>query len=264
MKDYSKTSPKELRELIRKGEIKDQTSGMALGFAQANLVILPRVYAKDFEKFCKENSKPCPILEVLEGKISKKIAKGADIYSDLPKYFIYENGVKVAEEYDVSKYYKDDFVGFLLGCSFSFEEALMKEGLEIRHISLKRNVPMYKSNIKLKKVGIFEGEMVLSMRPFSLNEAKKAYDITKRFPLVHGEPVHIGDEKELGISNINEPDFGDKPLIKEGEVPVFWACGVTPQNVIMKTKLPFVITHAPGFMFITDILNEDLKDKISL
>ena len=257
-------SPKLLRELIRKQEIKEQTSGMALGFAQANLLILPRLYASDFEKFCKLNSKACPLLEIVEGKMSQKLAKDANIYSDLPKYFIYENGIKVAEEFDVNKYYKDDFIGFLLGCSFSFEEALMKAGLEIRHISLKRNVPMYKSNIKLNKVGVFEGEMVLSMRPFSPEDAKKAYEISKNFPLVHGEPVHIGDEKELGIYDINEPDFGDKPLIKEGEVPVFWACGVSPQNVIMKAKLPFVISHAPGFMFITDILNEDLKDKISL
>ena len=259
MKDYSKMSPKLLRELIRKQEIKEQTSGMALGFAQANLLILPRLYASDFEKFCKLNSKACPLLEIIEGKMSQKLAKDANIYSDLPKYFIYENGIKVAEEFDVNKYYKDDFIGFLLGCSFSFEEALMKAGLEIRHISLKRNVPMYKSNIKLNKVGVFEGEMVLSMRPFSPEDAKKAYEISKNFPLVHGEPVHIGDEKELGIYDINEPDFGDKPLIKEGEVPVFWACGVSPQNVIMKAKLPFVISHAPGFMFISDVLNEELK-----
>ena len=259
MKDYSKMSPKLLRELIRKQEIKEQTSGMALGFAQANLLILPRLYASDFEKFCKLNSKACPLLEIVEGKMSQKLAKDANIYSDLPKYFIYENGIKVAEEFDVNKYYKDDFIGFLLGCSFSFEEALMKAGLKIRHISLKRNVPMYKSNIKLNKVGVFEGEMVLSMRPFSPEDAKKAYEISKNFPLVHGEPVHIGDEKELGIYDINEPDFGDKPLIKEGEVPVFWACGVSPQNVIMKAKLPFVISHAPGFMFISDVLNEELK-----
>lgn len=252
-------SPKELREKIAKGEIKDQTSGMALGYAQANLVILPKEYAKDFETFCALNPKPCPLLEIVHGKFTQKIAKNANIYTDIPKYFIYENGVKTKETYDVSEYYNDDLVGFLLGCSFSFEEALLENGLEIRHISQKRNVPMYKTNIACKSAGVFSGEMVVSMHPFTPNDAKKASEITANYPLVHGAPVQIDNAKEIGIGDILKADFGDDPIIKEGEIPVFWACGVTPQNVIMKAKLPFVITHAPGHMFISDILNSSLK-----
>ncbi|ENP7059031.1 DUF1445 domain-containing protein [Campylobacter coli] len=228
-------NPKELREKIAKGEIKEQTSGMALGYAQANLVILPKEYAKDFQTFCMLNPKPCPLLEIVHGKFTQKIAKNANIYTDIPKYFIYENGIKTKEAYDISEYYNDDLIGFLLGCSFSFEEALLEKGLEIRHISNKCNVPITPDN------------------------AKKAKEITANFPLVHGAPVQIGNAKEIGINNILKADFGDDPIIKEGEIPVFWACGVTPQNVIMKAKLPFVITHAPGHMFISDILNSSLK-----
>lgn len=252
-------SPKEIREKIAKGEIKTQTSGMALGYAQANLVILPKEYAKDFENFCALNPKPCPLLEIVYGKFTQKIAQNANIYTDIPKYFIYENGIKTAEKYDVSEYYKDDMVGFLLGCSFSFEEALLKNGLEVRHISLKCNVPMYKSNIACKSVGVFSGEMVVSMRPFTPENAKKAKEISSSFPMVHGAPIQIGDAEKIGIKNILKADFGDNPVIKDDEIPVFWACGVTPQNIVMKAKLPFVITHAPGFMFISDILNSDLK-----
>ncbi|TQR33795.1 putative hydro-lyase [Campylobacter sp. MIT 99-7217] len=254
-------NPKELREKIAKQELKAQTSGMALGYAQANLVILSKEYAKDFEEFCKLNAKACPLLEIVEGKFTQKIAHHANIYTDIPKYFIYENGVKTREEFDVSKYYSDDLVGFLLGCSFSFEEALQKEGLELRHISFKRNVSMYKTNIQCKKAGIFHGEMVVSMRPFSPKDAQKAYEITKAFPKVHGEPIQIGDAQKLGIKDIYKPDFGDVPVINEGEIPVFWACGVTPQIALMNAKLPFAITHAPGFMFISDVLNEDLMYK---
>ncbi len=174
-------NPKELREKIAKGEIKEQTSGMALGYAQANLVILPKEYAKDFQTFCMLNPKPCPLLEIVHGKFTQKIAKNANIYTDIPKYFIYENGIKTKEAYDISEYYNDDLIGFLLGCSFSFEEALLEKGLEIRHISNKCNVPMYKTNIACKSVGVFSGEMVVSMRPFTPDNAKKAKEITANF-----------------------------------------------------------------------------------
>lgn len=234
---------------------------MCGGYAQANLVILPQKYADDFKLFAKYNPKPCPILEVTEpGRFTtKKIADGANIITDIPKYFIYESGKKTDECYYAQKYWRDDFVCFLIGCSFSFEEALIKEGIDIRHISTGCNVPMYKTNIQCKPAGIFSGPYVVSMRPIKEEDLKKAYEITDRFPHVHGGPIHSGNSEEIGIKDINKPDYGDAVEIKEGEVPVFWACGVTPQAAIEFAKPDLVITHAPGHMFITDILNEDIE-----
>jgi len=258
---YHDFSPKEVRQLIREEKIQEPTSGMCGGYAQANLVILPKKYADDFKLFAEYNPKPCPILEITEpgSYTTTKTADKANIITDIPKYFIYKNGVRVDEVLNAEKYWGDDFVCFLIGCSFSFEEAMIREGIEIRHISMGRNVPMYKTNIEAKPAGIFKGPYVVSMRPMKPEDVDKAYEITGKFPHVHGAPIHHGDPAEIGIKDINKPDYGEAVIIKEGEVPVFWACGVTPQAAIENAKPEIVITHAPGHMFITDILNENIE-----
>ena len=261
MGDYRTTKPEEIWKKIRDGEITEPTAGMCGGYAQANLVILPKKYAEDFKKFAERNPKPCPILEIMDGSpLVHDMGEGANIVTDIPRYFIYKNGVKVDEVTDASGYWQDDFVGFLIGCSFSFEEALLQAGIDVRHISMGRNVPMYKTNIECEKAGVFEGPLVCSMRPMTPENAKKAVEITEKFPNVHGGPVHMGDPEKIGIKDIDHPDYGDPVEIREGEIPVFWACGVTPQAAVERAKPPIVITHAPGHMFITNVKNAELND----
>ncbi|MCD8151044.1 MAG: putative hydro-lyase [Clostridiales bacterium] len=261
MKDYSSMLPEEIWKLIRSGEIDYQTSGMCAGYAQANLVILPKRYADDFKEFARKNPKPCPILEIVEGTPDiHAMGEGASIVTDLPRYYVYRNGVRTEELTDVSSYWKEDSVAFLIGCSFSFEEALMSAGIEVRHIAMGRNVPMYKTNIACEEAGVFRGPMVVSMRPMTPEDAQRAKEITERYPNVHGGPVQIGDPEAIGIRDIDRPDYGESVEIREGEIPVFWACGVTPQAAIENAKLPLVITHAPGHMFITNVKNTELND----
>lgn len=254
-------SPAQVRELIREEKITVPTSGMCPGYAQANLVVLPKEYAYDFLLFAERNPKPCPILEVSDvgSRVLKKIAPGADIAKDIPKYRVYENGVMTGEYTDVSHLWRDDLVSFLIGCSFSFESELIEAGIEMRHNTEGCNVPMYLTNIPCESAGIFHGNMVVSMRPIPYEQIVKAVTVTAAIPRVHGAPVHIGDPAVIGIKDIGKTDFGDPVTIKEGEVPVFWACGVTPQAAVMATKPPFVITHAPGHMLITDVKNVELK-----
>jgi len=254
-------TPAQVRELIRDEKITVPTSGMCPGYAQANLVILPKEYAYDFLLFAERNPKPCPILEVSDvgSRFLKKIAPNADIAKDIPKYRVYENGELTGEYTDVSHLWRDDLVSFLIGCSFSFESELIEAGIEMRHNTLGVNVPMYLTNIPCESAGIFHGNMVVSMRPIPYNQVVKAVTVTSAIPRVHGAPIHIGDPSVIGIKDINKTDFGDPVTIKDGEVPVFWACGVTPQAAVMATKPPFVITHAPGHMLITDIKNVELK-----
>ena len=260
MKDYSKTSPEEIWKLIRSGEIDYPTAGMCAGYAQANLVILPKKYAEDFKEFARKNPKPCPILEVVEGTPDvHDMGEGSNIVTDIPRYFIYRDGVRTEEVTDASSYWEDDFTGFLIGCSFSFEEALMRAGIEVRHIAMGCNVPMYKTNIACESAGVFEGPMVVSMRPIPNDQVVKSALITGEMPRVHGAPIQIGNPEAIGISDVMKPDFGDSVTINEGEVPVFWPCGVTPQNVVMNVKPDIVITHAPGHMLITDVKNVELK-----
>ena len=261
MKDYSKTSPQEIWKLIRSGEIDYPTAGMCAGYAQANLVILPKEYAEDFKEFARKNPKPCPILEVIEGTPAiHDMGEGANIVTDVPRYRVYENGVFTKELTDVSEYWKEDSVAFLIGCSFSFEEALMRAGIEVRHIAMGCNVPMFKTNIQCESAGVFEGPMVVSMRPMTPENAQIAKEITDRYPNVHGGPVQIGAPEAIGIKDVMKPDYGDAVEFREGEIPVFWACGVTPQAAIENAKLPLVITHAPGPLFITNVLNTELND----
>ncbi len=263
--DYASMSPAEIRALVRAGEITGPTAGMAAGYAQANLVILPGEYADDFAQYARINPAPCPVLETLKGTpLTRLMAKGGNILTDIPKYRIYRHGALDKEVADASEYYTDDMTGFLIGCSFSFEEALIRAGIEVRHIAMGRNVPMYKTSIMTKPAGAFSGPMVCSMRPMTPEKAELAYKITAAMPNVHGAPVHIGDPKEIGIADVMKPDYGDSVEIREGEVCVFWPCGVTPQAAIENAKPPIVITHSPGHMFITDILNSDLNDFLEL
>lgn len=259
--DYRNESPSKIRSMIRKGEITSPTAGMCGGYAQANLVILPKELAYDFLLFAQRNPKACPILEVMDAgeRAIKYMAKDADIATDIPKYRVYEYGELTGEYTDVAKFWKPDFVSFLIGCSFSFEEELLEANITVRHIEENCNVPMYLTNITCEKAGIFSGNMVVSMRPIPHKDVVKAVSVTAAMPRVHGAPVQIGCPETIGIKDINKPDFGDMVTIKEGEVPVFWPCGVTPQAALMASKPAFAITHAPGHMFITDVKNVELK-----
>ena len=259
--DYSNMKPLEVRKLIREGKITCQTSGMCLGYAQANLVIVPKNIAYDFLLFTQRNPKSCPLLEVgdVGDKFLKYLGKDINIAKDIPKYRIYKKGELIGEYTDIEKFWREDFVSFLIGCSFSFESELLEADIPVRHIEEGCNVPMFKTNINCNEAGIFKGKMVVSMRPIPKDKVVKSVLVSGSMPKVHGAPIHIGNPKDIGIKDINKPDFGDKVIIKEGEVPVFWPCGVTPQSVIMNVKPEIVITHSPGHMLITDIKNVNLK-----
>jgi uncharacterized protein YcsI (UPF0317 family) len=256
---YSTIHPSEARKMIRRNEWIKPTSGVSNGFIQANLAVLPKELAFDFLLFCQRNPKPCPIIDVTEAGsgIPALAAPSGDIKTDIPKYRVYRNGEFAEERTDVTDLWDENMVGFLIGCSFTFEEALLTNGVPIRHIEENCNVPMYKTNMPCVKAGVFEGPMVVSMRPMSEKDAIRAVQVTSRFPSVHGAPVHIGNPSAIGIKDITQPDFGDNVTIKDGEVPVFWACGVTPQAVAMQVKPEIMITHSPGHMFITDLKNEE-------
>ncbi len=258
---YAEIKPWSVRKMIADGEITWQTSGMCSGYAQANLVILPQKDAYDFMLFAQRNPKSCPILEVSDtgSRSLRFIAENADIACDIPKYRVYEKGSLTGEYTDIEKLWRDDFVSFLIGCSFSFESMMLEAGIPVRHIEEGKNVPMYITNIDCVPAGKFSGKMVVSMRPIPYDQVVKAVTVTEQVPSVHGTPVHIGEPSLIGIKDINKPDFGDMVTINEGEIPVFWACGVTPQSVVMNSKPDIAITHAPGHMFITDIKNTDLK-----
>ena len=254
-------TPAQARKLIREGKFSAPTSGLCPGYAQANLIILPFEQAYDFLLFAQRNPKPCPILEVCEvGSMQATIcANDCNVASDFPRYRIYKNGVLADEVCDITNLWQDDFVAFIIGCSFSFESELIDAGIEMRHNTQGRNVSMYETNIACKSAGSLSGNMVVSMRPIPHNQVVRAVQISGAIPKVHGAPVHIGAPCAIGISDINKPDFGDAVDIREGETPVFWACGVTPQAVVMNSKPPLAITHAPGHMLITDTKNVDLK-----
>ena len=249
-----------VREACRSGELTEQTSGLAPGFAQANLVVLPADLAGDFLLFCQRNPKPCPLLDVTEAGNPHPLraAPDADLRTDLPKYRVWEHGRLVAEPTEIRSLWRDDFVSFVIGCSFTFEEALLRAGVPVRHIELNRNVQMYRTTIPCSPAGVFHGPLVVSMRPLSPANVVRAVQITSRYPAVHGAPVHIGLPELLGIQDLSQPDFGDAVPVRDDEIPVFWACGVTPQAAIMSAKPPLVITHSPGCMFVTDLKDESL------
>ncbi|MEQ8155051.1 MAG: putative hydro-lyase [Clostridiaceae bacterium] len=258
MESIKSMSPAQIRQLIRENKFASPTAGLADGFTQANLVILKKELAFDFLLFCQRNPKPCPVIDVTEpgSPVPALAAKDADLRTDVPKYRIYKYGELVEEVADIKKYWEDDMVCFLLGCSFTFEYPLIRNDIPVRHIEQNCNVPMYKTNIECIKAGRFHGPTVVSMRPVPEKDIVRAVQVTSRFPSVHGAPLHIGNPASIGITDINKPDFGDMVQINEGEVPVFWACGVTPQAVAMEVKPEIMITHSPGHMFITDIKDE--------
>jgi uncharacterized protein YcsI (UPF0317 family) len=255
----SEVSPKELRKLIRNKEWTSPTSGAAKGYLQANLVMVPSEQAFNFLLFCVRNPKPCPILDVLEpGQTEPTIAPGADLRTDLPRYRIFENGQFKDEVEDVTDFFNESMVSFLLGCSFSFENAMLAAGLPIRNIEEEKNVSMYVTNIGCKPAGPFSSSLVVTMRPMTPPQAVRAVQVTTRFHLTHGAPVHIGSPEEIGIKNLARPEYGDPVTILDEEIPVFWACGVTSQLAATSIPLPLVITHAPGHMFVSDLRDEDL------
>lgn len=259
--DYTNATPSAVRQLIRTGALTAPTCGMCSGYAQANLVVLPQELAYDFLLFCQRNPKSCPLLEVTDvgSRSLRHLAANVDIATDIPKYRVYEDGVMTGEYTSAAPFWRKDFVAFLIGCSFSFESELLEAGVPVRQLEEKRNVPMFRTNIDCEPAGIFNGKMVVSMRPLPHELIPKAVLVTGAMPRVHGAPIHIGCPEAIGITDISRPDFGDSVTVKPGEVPVFWPCGVTPQSVVMHVKPKIAITHAPGHMLLTDIKNVQLK-----
>jgi uncharacterized protein YcsI (UPF0317 family) len=247
------------RRAARNGLHRGPTAGLAPGYVQGNLAILPQAIAADFLRFCQRNPKPCPLIGTSApgDRRVPELGEDLDIRTDLPRYRVWRRGELIAEPDDIREFWRDDLVSFVIGCSFSFEEALMAEGIELRHIRLGRNVPMYRTSIATVAAGAFHGPMVVSMRPLKPADAIRAVQITTRFPSVHGAPVHIGKPELIGISDIMKPDYGDAVPVADDELPVFWACGVTPQSVIATVKPEFCITHFPGSMLVTDRKNSE-------
>ena len=249
------STPAAVRTATRSGALAGPTAGLAPAYAQANLVVLPRDHAYDFLLFCQRNPKPCPLLDVTDigSPQPARVAPGADLRVDVPRYRVYRFGELVEERTDLVDLWRDDLVAFLLGCSFTFEGPLLDAGVPVRHLSCGRNVPMYRTNRPCVPAGRFEGPLVVSLRAIPAEQVVRAVQITSRFPAVHGAPVQIGDPAALGIADLSRPDWGDPPLMEAGDVPVFWACGVTPQAVAMASRPELMITHAPGHMFVTDV-----------
>jgi uncharacterized protein YcsI (UPF0317 family) len=235
---------------------------MASGSVQANLVVLPRSFAEDFHRFCEANPRPCPLLDVTDPGSAepRHVAPGADLRVELPRYRVYRHGVLTDEVERLSDLWREDFVAFLLGCSFTFEAALLDAGVALRHIEQGCNVPMYRTNRPTQPSGPFHGALVVSMRPIPAHLVERATRVTQRFPRAHGGPVHAGDPIVLGIADLSRPDYGDAVPVHAGEVPVFWACGVTPQAAAEAARIELMISHAPGHMFITDLRDDDLAD----
>jgi uncharacterized protein YcsI (UPF0317 family) len=253
-------TPLAVRLAARAQRITRQTAGLAPGFVQGNLVALPASVADEFLRFCQRNPKPCPLIAVSEPGQPRipSLGEDIDLRTDLPCYRVWQDGVVVASTPDVADVWRTDLVAFVIGCSFSFEEALAAEGIPLKHVSAGTTVPMYRTNVNCEPAGRFSGPLVVSMRPMNAADAIRAIQITSRFPSVHGAPVHLGDPALIGIRDLARPDYGDAVDISADELPVFWACGVTPQAAITSAGIPFAITHAPGCMLVTDIPNARL------
>lgn len=251
-------TPARARERFRDG-LSTPTSGWCAGWTQANLIAVPEEYAWDVLLFAQRNPKPCPVLDVLEpGECAGAILEG-DVRTDLPGYRVYRDGELADRPSDVVEYWRDDLVGFLIGCSFTFENALLDAGVPVRHIESGRNVPMYRTTRRCRSAGRMSGPLVVSMRPVPRDLVDTAVEVTARYPQVHGAPVHCGDPAALGIADLGAPDYGDPVPVAEDEVPVFWACGVTPQAAVLESRLPLAITHEPGRMLITDARDTDYR-----
>nr|WP_244953925.1 putative hydro-lyase [Spelaeicoccus albus] len=257
--DPGALTPSEARSLFARG-VAVPTSGWARGYAQANLIIVPRDIAFDVLLFAQRNPKPCPILGVLDaGQTSGPLLTGGDIRTDAPRYVVYSDGKKTAEPTEITDYWRDDLVTFIVGCSFTFETALVDTGIRMAHIDQGVNVPMYSTARRCAPAGQIAGPLVVSMRPIPAAQVADAVRITSRYPAVHGAPVHVGNPRDLGIADLSRPDFGDPVRIPDGSIPVFWACGVTPQAAVMESRPPLAISHAPGHMLITDARDADYQ-----
>ncbi len=261
MLDLRNATGADVRKAARRGEWTGPTAGLARGFVQANLVLVPRDLAYDFLLFCQRNPKPCPLLDVTEpgSPEPRWAAPGGDVTTDAPRYCVYRHGERVDEPADLLPHRRDDLVGFLLGCSFTFEHALLEAGVPVRDIEQGCNVPMYRTNIACRPAGVFHGPMVVSMRPMAPAQAVAAVRVCTRFPRSHGTPIHFGDPEAIGIRDLARPDFGDPVELRRGETPVFWACGVTPQAAAMEARPSLLMTHKPGHMFVTDLRDADLE-----
>jgi uncharacterized protein YcsI (UPF0317 family) len=253
-------SPREIREAVRRGEFTGTSRGMAPGHAQVSIVVLPRTEAYDFLLFSQRNPKPCPLLEVLdEGSFeSRFVAPGADVRTDLPRYRVYRHGQVEAEVTDVVRYWRPDLVAFLVGCALSFDSSLARAGVPNRQLEERAGGTMFVTSIPCVPAGKFRGPLVVSMRPMPMPNAIRAVQITSRFQKSHGAPVHIGDPAAIGIRDITKPDFGQPVSIRDGEVPVFWACAVTTQAIALSARLDFIITQAPGSMMVTDLRDDEV------
>ncbi|MBI1903305.1 MAG: putative hydro-lyase [Planctomycetia bacterium] len=255
-------TPRELREAIRRGEFRGPTAGLCPGYVQTNVVIVPAADAQEFAEFCRQNPQPCPLMEMTApgDPEPKRSAPGADLRTDVPRYRVFRRGAADKEEpQDIRSLWRGDFVAMLLGCSFTFEAALIAAGLPVRHIEEGRNVPMYVTNVPCAPAGKFAGPMVVSMRPYRPEQIDEAIRVTAQFPQMHGAPVHVGDPAILGIRDMGRPDFGEAVTIREGEIPAFWACGVTPQLALENARCELAITHSPGHMFVTDLKDERFR-----
>ncbi|MBF4161936.1 putative hydro-lyase [Nocardioides acrostichi] len=254
--DAAALSPAEARARFRDGLV-TPTSGWCDGYTQANLMVLPREQAFDFLLFAQRNPKPCPVLDVLEpGAVAGPLLHG-DVRTDVPAYRVYVDGELVEETPEVRRWWREDLVSFLIGCSFTFESALAQASVPVRHLEAGCNVPMYRTTTRCRSAGAMGGPLVVSMRPVPAAQVADAVRVTARYPAVHGAPVHVGDPAALGITDLDAPDFGDAVEVRPGEVPVFWACGVTPQAAVMESRPPLAIAHAPGHMLITDARDSD-------
>ncbi len=261
--DFVRATAAQLRQSIREQRFDRPTAGCAVGFAQANVVILPEAVADEFEEFCRLNDQACPLIDRTApgDPHPMRAAPRADLRTDVPRYRVFRNGqAELDEPREIGPLWREDSVGFLLGCSFTFEHALIKAGLPIRHVEQGRNVPMFSTNRPCKSAGRFAGPLVVSMRPFRETDVPRVVEISHRFPRMHGAPVHIGSPEAIGIADLTRPDFGEAVTMGDGEVPVFWACGVTPQQALRQARVPLCITHSPGCMFVTDLRDEDFDE----
>ncbi len=256
--DLKSFSAEHVRAAIRSGSYEGHTAGLAAGKLQCNLAILPEEFALDFLRFCQRNPKPCPIVGVGDtgNPTLPTLGQDIDIRSDVSKYHVFRDGVLSDEVTDISDVWAGDLITVALGCSFTFENALLRNEIPVRHIETARNVPMYRSNIDLTPAGQFAGQMVVTMRPIPKTQVDQAREISARYPHAHGAPIAVGDPNKIGIADLSQPDWGDAVEVKAGEVPVYWACGVTPQNVLLDAKLPICITHSPGHMLISDVAED--------
>ena len=250
-----------VRAAVRAGTIAGSTERLAPEHVQANLAVVPRAYADELADLCARNPVPCPLVEppLAAGAYAPRSAPDADLRTDLGRYRVWRDGALVDQPRDVRALWSDDLVAFLIGCSFTFDHALAAAGLEPRHYTQHRNVPMYRTSVPLAAAGRLTGTMVVSMRPYPADAIERVRAATRPYRVAHGEPVAWGDPAQLGIADLLRPDYGDPPLLEDGDVPVFWGCGVTPQSVIVASKIPFAITHEPGHMFVTDLRHDELR-----